>query len=102
MAEPALNALGVTVENLTNGVFKSSTLMIAVSVGVACGIALGLAKIIFDLPLAGLLIPLYLLSVIFTALSSEEYVNIAWDSAGVTTGAHHCVTACSRDGAWIR
>ena len=60
--------------------------MIAVSVGVACGIALGLAKIIFDLPLAGLLIPLYLLSVIFTALSSEEYVNIAWDSAGVTTG----------------
>ena len=54
--------------------------------GVACGIALGLAKIIFDLPLAGLLIPLYLLSVIFTALSSEEYVNIAWDSAGVTTG----------------
>ena len=86
LAEPALNALGVTVENLTNGVFKKSTLMIAVSVGVACGIALGLAKIIFDLPLAGLLIPLYLLSVIFTALSSEEYVNIAWDSAGVTTG----------------
>ena len=86
LAEPALNALGVTVENLTNGVFKKSTLMIAVSVGVACGIALGLAKIIFNLPLAGLLIPLYLLSVIFTALSSEEYVNIAWDSAGVTTG----------------
>ena len=86
LAEPALNALGVTVENLTNGVFKKSTLMIAVSVGVACGIALGLGKIIFNLPLAGLLIPLYALSVLFTALSSEEYVNIAWDSAGVTTG----------------
>ena len=86
LAEPALNALGVTVENLTNGVFKKSTLMIAVSFGVACGIALGLAKIIFDLPLAGLLLPLYALSVVFTALSSEEYVNIAWDSAGVTTG----------------
>ncbi|MEC9466247.1 MAG: DUF1538 domain-containing protein [Myxococcota bacterium] len=86
LAEPALNALGVTVENLTNGVFKKSTLMIAVSVGVACGIALGLAKIIFDLPLAWLLIPLYLLSILFTFFSTEEYVNIAWDSAGVTTG----------------
>ncbi len=86
LAEPALNALGVTVENLTNGVFKKSTLMIAVSFGVACGIALGLAKIIFDLPLATLIIPLYAVSVLFTALSSEEYVNIAWDSAGVTTG----------------
>jgi hypothetical protein len=45
-----------------------------------------LAKIIFDLPLAWLLIPLYLLSLVFTYFSTEEYVNIAWDSAGVTTG----------------
>ena len=86
LAEPALNALGVTVENLTNGVFKKSTLMYAVSLGVACGIALGLAKIIFDLQLAWFLFPLYSLAILFTYLSSEEYVNIAWDSAGVTTG----------------
>jgi hypothetical protein len=86
LAEPALNALGVTVENLTNGVFKKVTLMHAVSLGVACGIAVGLAKIIFDLPLAWILIPLYLLSMVFTYFSTEEYVNIAWDSAGVTTG----------------
>ena len=86
MAEPALNALGLTVQNLTQGVFKKSTLMYAVSTGVAFGIALGLAKIIFDLPLAWLLIPTYLLAVVLTTLSSEEFVNVAWDSAGVTTG----------------
>jgi hypothetical protein len=86
MAEPALNALGITVQNLTQGVFKKSTLMYAVSTGVAFGIALGLAKIIFDLPLAWLLIPTYLLAVVLTTLSSEEFVNVAWDSAGVTTG----------------
>ncbi len=86
LAEPALNALGDTVENLTNGVFKKSTLMMAVSLGVAFGIALGLAKIMFDLKLAWLLIPLYLVSILFTIFSTEEYVNIAWDSAGVTTG----------------
>lgn len=43
LAEPALNALGMTVENLTNGSFKKSTLMYAVSLGVATGISLGVA-----------------------------------------------------------
>jgi hypothetical protein len=86
LAEPALNTLGITVQNLTQGVFKKSTLMYAVSSGVAFGIALGLAKIIFNLPLAWLLLPTYLLAVVLTMLSSEEFVNLAWDSAGVTTG----------------
>ena len=86
IAEPALNALGVTTENLTNGVFKKKTLINAVSVGVAFGIAIGLAKLIFNLPLTWLLVPGYLLAVVLTFFSTEEFVNIAWDSAGVTTG----------------
>ncbi|ABK42630.1 protein of unknown function DUF1538 [Magnetococcus marinus MC-1] len=86
LAEPALNALGATVENLTNGVFKKQTLMIAVSIGVAFGLAIGLAKLIFELPLQWLLIPSYALGIILTYFSTEEFVNVAWDSAGVTTG----------------
>lgn len=86
LAEPALNALGLTVENLTNGSFKKQTLKYAVSLGVAFGISLGVAKIIFNIPIAYLLIPGYLIAIVLTVLSNEEYVNIAWDSAGVTTG----------------
>jgi hypothetical protein len=86
MAEPALNALGITVENLTNGAFKKSLLMYAVSVGVGIGIGIGVLKIIFSIPLAWLLIPGYSLALVLTYFSSEEFVNIAWDSAGVTTG----------------
>ncbi len=86
VAEPALNALGITAETLTNGVFKKKTLIYAVSVGVACGIATGLAKLIFNLPLIWLIVPGYLLAVILTFFSTEEFVNVAWDSAGVTTG----------------
>ena len=33
-----------------------------------------------------LLIPLYLTAIILTYFSTEEFVNVAWDSAGVTTG----------------
>ncbi|NEX22483.1 DUF1538 domain-containing protein [Thiorhodococcus mannitoliphagus] len=86
IAEPALNALGVTAEQLTNGFFKKRTLILAVSFGVACGIALGLTKLIFDLPLVWIIVPPYLLAAALTLVSSEEFVNVAWDSAGVTTG----------------
>ncbi|MDR4482293.1 MAG: DUF1538 domain-containing protein [Nitrospirales bacterium] len=86
VAEPALNALGTTAENLTNGVFKKKTLIMAVSLGVAVGIATGLAKLIFDLPFVWLILVGYLLAFVLTIFSSEAFVNVAWDSAGVTTG----------------
>jgi len=86
LAEPALNALGATVEDLTNGAFRKSTLMYAVSFGVGCGIAAGVTKMLYDIPIAWLLIPAYLVAVVLTWLSSEAFVNVAWDSAGVTTG----------------
>lgn len=86
LAEPALNALGMTVENLTNGAFKKSLLMYAVAIGVGVGIAVGVTKIIFTIPLTFILVPGYALALVMTYLNSEEFVNIAWDSAGVTTG----------------
>jgi hypothetical protein len=86
IAEPALNALGVTAEELTQGVFKKKTLIYAVSVGVAFGIAAGLCKLIFDWPLVWMIVPGYLIAIVLTFLSSETFVNVAWDSAGVTTG----------------
>ena len=86
LAEPALNALGMTVQNLTNGAFKKSMLMGAVAFGVATGLMLGVLKIIFDFHIMYILIPGYTLGLILTLLSTEEFVNVGWDSAGVTTG----------------
>ena len=86
LAEPALNALGMTVQNLTNGAFKKSMLMYSVAGGVAVGIALGVAKVVTGFDLMTVLLPLYALGITLTIFSSEEFVNVAWDSAGVTTG----------------
>ena len=86
LAEPALNALGSTVEKITVGAFKKNLLMQAVATGVALGIATGVAKIAFNLELWYLLIPPYTLLLILTFISSEDFVNFGWDSAGVTTG----------------
>ena len=86
VAEPALGALGMTVENLTNGAYRKQFLIYAVAAGVGLGVAAGVVKIIFALPLGALLVALYLLAAVMTFFSTEEFVNIAWDSAGVTTG----------------
>jgi hypothetical protein len=86
VAEPALNAMGITVENLTDGAFKKRLLIHTVAAGVGIGAAVGVAKILFNLPLDKLLIGGYLIAMLLTALTREEFVNLAWDSAGVTTG----------------
>ena len=86
LAEPALNALGSTVEKITVGAFKKNLLMQAVATGVACGIATGVAKIAFNLELWYLLIPPYAFLLVLTFFSSEDFVNFGGDSAGVTTG----------------
>ena len=81
LAEPTLNALGLTVQELTNGAFKKSMLMYSVGGGVAFGIALGVGKIVFNFDLATVLIPLYILAVVLTHFSTEEFVNVAWDES---------------------
>jgi hypothetical protein len=86
LAEPALNALGLTVQNLTNGAFKKSMLMYSVATGVAVGISLGIAKLVIGFDLMTVLLPLYAVGIILTVFSTEEFVNVGWDSAGVTTG----------------
>ena len=86
LAEPALNALGDTVERITVGAFKKSLLMQSVAIGVGLGIAAGILKIAYNLPLLVLLAPPYLVLLFLTWISSEEFVNFGWDSAGVTTG----------------
>lgn len=86
MAEPALNALGMTVEGLTAGNIKRTGIVQIVSIGVGLGILLGLARILFDLPLVWLIVPPYVLLLILTFLSEEEFSAISWDSGGVTTG----------------
>ena len=74
LAEPALNALGATVEN-NCGAFKKNLLMQAVATGVTLGIATGVAKIAFNLELWYLLIPPYTMLLILTFISSEDFVN---------------------------
>ena len=86
LAEPALNALGDTVERITVGAFRKKLLMQSVAFGVAIGISAGIFKMAYNLPLFWMLMPPYLLVIALTWISPHTFVNFSWDSAGVTTG----------------
>ncbi len=86
LAEPALKALGRTVEEITVGTVKRSSVVRAVSLGVGIGLVAGVARIIYDIPMIWLLAPPYLLLIPLTIWSEEDFAGIAWDSGGVTTG----------------
>jgi hypothetical protein len=89
LAEPALNQLGITTEALTRGKFRKVLVIGSVAAGVSVGVMLGTLKLILDLreALFYMLYGGYGLALALTALSTNEFVCVAWDSAGVTTGA---------------
>ncbi len=86
LAEPALNALGDTVQRITVGAFQKKLLMQSVAVGVGLGIAAGVVKMAYGVPLITMLVPGYVAVLILTWISPHHFVNFSWDSAGVTTG----------------
>ncbi len=86
LAEPALNALGDTVERITVGAFRKRLLMQSVAIGVGVGIGAGIVKMAYNLPLMWMLLPPYMLVLVLTWYSPHSFVNFSWDSAGVTTG----------------
>ena len=86
IAEPALNALGITIEEMTVGTVKRSKVVGTVSIGVGTGLLVGVLRLIFDINACYLLVPGYLVLLILTYFSDEEFTGLAWDSGGVTTG----------------
>jgi hypothetical protein len=78
--------MSLQVEQMTGGSYKSKTLVYFVAIGVACGIASGFARILYDFPTSYLLIGAYSAALLATIFSDDEFASIAWDSGGVTTG----------------
>lgn len=86
IAEPALAAMGIEVEQVTNGACRRTWLIHTVGVGVALGVTTGLVMTVLNLPLWFFILPAYILLAILGYVGSDRFNNIAWDSAGVTTG----------------
>lgn len=81
LAEPDLQVLSNQVPSIPN-----LTLILTVAVGVGIFLALAVLRIVFKIDLSLLLIGLYALVLLASLLVPEEFLSVAFDSGGVTTG----------------
>ena len=85
MAEPALLAIAIKVEDISAGQIRQMILRIAVALGVAVGIALGAYRIVAGDPIHYYIIAGYIVVIILTYFAPRYIIPIAYDSGGVTT-----------------
>jgi len=87
IAEPDLHILAGQVDFVTGGVIPKFTIVIIVSIGIAALLAIGLIRIVYNIPLYKLLSILYLIVFVLAIFTSPEFLAISFDASGATTGA---------------
>lgn len=85
LAEPSLLAVAIKAEEISGGAIGAWGLRIAVSIGVAFGIALGAFRIVTGTELYYYIIAGYIMVIIQTFFAPKVIIGLAYDSGGVTT-----------------
>jgi len=85
MAEPALLAVAMKAQEISEGMIKQNMLRIVVALGVAIGIGLGSYRLVSGDQIHYYIIAGYSLVIIMTYFAPKYIVPIAYDSGGVTT-----------------
>ena len=86
-AEPDLHILANQVDSVTSGQFNNTLMVIAVSVGIGVMMTLGLLRILRNIRLKYVFMGAYGLIFILSFFSSSDFLAIAFDASGATTGA---------------
>jgi hypothetical protein len=86
LVEPGLKALALEVEELSAGAIPHKLLIQGVAVGFGGGMAIGLLKILLNMPYIKVLIPLLLVVMFLAFFAPEPFGAIAFDAASATTG----------------
>lgn len=87
IAEPDLHILAAQVEMVTSGFIGKGLILIIVSIGIAIMLSLGLARIVYNIPLYKILSGLYGFIFLLALFTSPEFLAISFDASGATTGA---------------
>ena len=85
IAEPDVQVLATQVTSVDSSIPRTPLIMM-IAVGVGLFVALGLARIVFQIPLRWILIGSYLVLFAVAACTSPEFVGIGFDAGGATTG----------------
>jgi len=84
--EPAVRILCDQVEKASAGAIRRSVVLSVICAGVALFVGLGMAKIIYGIPLLYIVVPGYIMVLIMLWFSDKQFLSIAFDAGGVATG----------------
>ncbi len=87
IAEPDLQILARQVEGVSGNAISMISILVVVSAGVAIMLAVGLLRIVFNFPLYIMLTILYGIILLISIFVPPEFLAIAFDASGATTGA---------------
>ena len=85
-AEPAVQILNEQVEDLTGGTISREMMNSALSLGVACAVALAMVRVLTGINIYWVIIPGYLIALVLSRMAPAVFVGIAFDSGGVASG----------------
>lgn len=86
IAEPGLMVLANQVDVVTSGQISGISILLVVSIGLAVMLALGFLRIFYNVPLWRILLVMYLIIFGMAIFVSREFLAIAFDASGSTTG----------------
>ena len=87
LTEPAVYVLTQQIEAVTSGYIKRKTVLVTLSVGVACAVCLAMLRTIIPaIQLWHYLLPGFAIGCILTFFVPKIFVGIAFDSGGVASG----------------
>lgn len=84
--EPSVRILADQVEDASTGSIRRSLVLYAICSGVALAVAVGMLRIVYEIPLLYIVAPGYGLVLAIMWLSDKAFVSIAVDAGGVATG----------------
>lgn len=85
-AEPAIQILNRQVEEVTDGVVPQRDMNRCMSFGVSVSVGIAMLRILLGFPIYWVLIPGYLIALLFSRMVPKIFVGIAFDSGGVASG----------------
>ncbi|HUF10881.1 MAG TPA: DUF1538 family protein [Rhodothermales bacterium] len=87
LAEPALRAISLKVNEMSGGAIRAGGLRIVAALGVALGVTLGCIRIIAGIPLHWCIITVFALILLQTLFAPRAIIPLAYDTGGVSTTA---------------
>jgi hypothetical protein len=86
LAEPDVRVLSTMIDSVSENGISRNVLILSIALGVGFFVSVSMLRIVYGVPIKYLLTAGYLIVIMLSFFTKPEYLAIAFDAGGVTTG----------------